>query len=78
MFLLSHLYFTSERLRLVTCAMELALCLRRSESQDGYTALAWAACLGETDSVRLLIDAGADKNSLDHVRVGNFFAGAPN
>ncbi len=42
-------------------------------SQDGYTALIYAvldsAQWGRTECVRLLIDAGADTNSKDNVRV---------
>ncbi len=36
--------------------------------QDGYTALIRAALKGHTDCVRLLVEAGADKNTFDAVR----------
>jgi hypothetical protein len=41
-----------------------------SDSQDGRTALIYAAQYGRTDCVRLLIDAGADKEARNNVRVG--------
>jgi ankyrin repeat protein len=41
-----------------------------SDAQDGSTVLIWAAANGHTDCVRLLIDAGADKEARNHVRVG--------
>jgi ankyrin repeat protein len=62
------------------------LCLRcrlryvsggKFDSQGGYTALMWAAGNGHADCVRLLIDAGADKEAKDHVRVGRCFVEAP-
>ena len=37
-------------------------------SQDGATALIWAAEMGRADCVRLLIDAGADKDAENNVR----------
>ncbi len=37
-------------------------------SQDGYTALIWAAQCGHTDCVRLLVEAGADKQAMTTVR----------
>ena len=43
------------------------------ESQNGSTALMYAAVYGHTDCVRLLIDAGADKDAKDWVRVGRCF-----
>ena len=43
--------------------------------QRGWTALIMAAKTGHTDCVRLLIDAGADKEAKDLVRVGRFVAG---
>ena len=36
--------------------------------QQGYTALIFAAARGHTECVRLLIDAGADKDTRDSVR----------
>ena len=61
------------------CQMALAHCLGGfdSESQHGTTALIWAAHNGHADCVRLLIDAGADKDAKDQVRVGRCFAEAP-
>ena len=41
------------------------------DSQNRYTALMYAACMGYTESVRLLIDSGADKDGNDEVRVGS-------
>ncbi len=43
--------------------------------QNGYTALIEAAHKGHADCVRLLIDAGADKDAKDEVRVGRCLAG---
>jgi ankyrin repeat protein len=37
-------------------------------AQSGRTALIWAAGQGRTTCVRLLLDAGADKNAQDQVR----------
>ncbi len=37
--------------------------------QRGRTALIWAATEGKADCVRLLLDAGADKEATDEVRV---------
>jgi hypothetical protein len=45
--------------------------------QDGYTALKGAAANGHADCVRLLIDAGADKDAKINVRVGRCFVEAP-
>jgi ankyrin repeat protein len=39
-----------------------------SESQNGSTALHHAAEVGDADCVRMLIDAGADKDATDDVR----------
>ncbi len=39
-----------------------------SDLQGGNTALIWAAGHGRADCVRLLIDAGADKEAKDYVR----------
>jgi hypothetical protein len=36
--------------------------------QDNRTALIWAAFHGQAHCVRLLLDAGADKNAKDKVR----------
>ncbi len=47
------------------------------DSQRGSTALICAALNGRADCVRLLIDAGADKDAKDHVRVGRCFVEAP-
>ena len=41
-------------------------------TQRGTTALIVAAQEGRTDCVRLLLDAGADKNALSEVLVGRF------
>jgi hypothetical protein len=38
-------------------------------AQGGWTALIRAARFGHTDCVRLLLDAGADKEAKDHVRI---------
>ena len=37
-------------------------------TQNGFTALILAAASGHVDCVRLLIDAGADKDAMDDVR----------
>ena len=37
-------------------------------AQDGYTALIFAAMHGRADCVRLLLDAGADKDAKNEVR----------
>jgi ankyrin repeat protein len=42
---------------------------REFDSQYARTALMCAAAKGHTDFVRLLIDAGADKDVKDNVRV---------
>ena len=44
------------------------------DSQDGNTALILAAEQGHADCLRLLIDAGADKDAKDRVRVGRRFS----
>ena len=44
------------------------ICFDESETQDGWTALICAADQGRADCVRLLIDAGADKEAADNVR----------
>ncbi len=44
-----------------------------SDSQDGNTALMWAAEYGRAECVRLLIDAGADKEAEDNVRRRSLF-----
>ncbi len=41
---------------------------RTFQSQDGWTALMWAAEKGASGCVRLFIDAGADKEATDNVR----------
>ena len=45
-----------------------------SDSQDGWTALMWAAERGHADCVQLLIDAGADKDVRNEVRVSHCIA----
>jgi hypothetical protein len=37
--------------------------------QGGYTALVWAAIKGHVDCLRLLLDAGANANAKDNVRI---------
>ena len=49
--------------------------LCESDSQDEFTALIQAAGNGRAECARLLIDAGADKEARDRVRVGRCFAG---
>ena len=44
-----------------------------SDSQLGFTALIRAAECGHVDCVRLLIDAGADKEAKNEVRMGCCF-----
>ena len=43
-------------------------CGGESDSQSGYTALIEAASRGHADCVRMLVDAGADKDARDNVR----------
>lgn len=38
------------------------------KTQHGYSALIFAALKGDADSVRLLLEAGADKEATDDVR----------
>jgi ankyrin repeat protein len=45
-----------------------AVCCGESDSQNGYTALMHAAGFDRAECVRLLIDAGADKDAKDNVR----------
>ncbi len=45
-----------------------------SDSQVGWTALMDAAAYGHADCVRLLIDAGADKEAKSDVRVAAFLS----
>jgi ankyrin repeat protein len=45
------------------------VCGGESNTQDGGTALIGAAAFGFADCVRLLIDAGANKNIRNNVRV---------
>jgi ankyrin repeat protein len=40
----------------------------KSDSQNGATALMYAAICGGAECVRLLIDAGANKNATNNVR----------
>jgi ankyrin repeat protein len=49
-------------------AVVLCVCGGESDSQDGDTALIYAADDGHADCVRLLIDAGADKEAKNNVR----------
>jgi hypothetical protein len=60
------------------CDGAFALCADGGEffSQSGNTALIWAAVYGRAECVRLLIDAGADKEVKDVVRIGRPFAAA--
>ena len=46
----------------------------QSGLQHGFTALIWAAERGRAECVRLLIDAGTDKEAKTHVRAGRCFA----
>ncbi len=50
------------------CAMELCAGCVDSDSQDGSTTLICSARNGHTDCVRLLIDAGAEKEAKSNVR----------
>jgi ankyrin repeat protein len=50
------------------------VCGGKSDSQNGWTALIRAAERGRTDCVRLLIDAGADKDVRNNVRIGHCVA----
>jgi hypothetical protein len=43
-------------------------CIVFAHLKDGRTALIWAAQLGLTDCVRVLVAAGADKDVIDNVR----------
>ncbi len=45
-------------------------CVGKSDSQHGSTALLYAVASGHVDCVRLLMDAGADKEAKTSVRVG--------
>ena len=42
--------------------------MEHSRAQSGVTAIICAAEMGHADCARLLLDAGADKNSVDNVR----------
>ena len=57
-----------------THAAAAVLHLRRrrlmAAAQDGFTALTWAVAKGHAECVRLLLDAGADKNARSKVRAG--------
>jgi hypothetical protein len=53
------------------------VCVAANTLQRGWTALMCAAQFHRVDCVRLLIDAGADKDIRDNVRVGRCFAGMP-
>ncbi len=44
------------------------LCVRRLDSQDGWTALMYTAEYGRANGLRFLIDAGADKEATNDVR----------
>jgi ankyrin repeat protein len=52
------------------CANGGAVCGGEFDSQDGWTALMWAAAKGHAECVRLLIDVGADKEAQCDVRFG--------
>ena len=45
-----------------------------SDSQEGWTALIEAATEGHVECVRLLIEAGTNKEAKDHVRIGYCFS----
>ena len=51
------------------------MCGGESKSQGGWTALLNAALHGHADCLKLLIDAGANKDAKDNVRDGHCFAG---
>ena len=52
----------------MSCLFMLILSLLREHAQDEMTALLWAAMEGHADCVRLLLDAGADKDAKNNVR----------
>ncbi len=52
----------------MSCSFMLILSLLREHAQDEMTALLWAAMEGHADCVRLLLDAGADKDTKNNVR----------
>ena len=41
---------------------------KHARAQKGLTALMWASAHGHADCVRLLLDAGADRDAVDNVR----------
>jgi ankyrin repeat protein len=45
------------------------LCENKFHLQDGLTALIFAAIYGKIESVRMLLQVGADKDAKDAVRV---------
>jgi hypothetical protein len=53
-------------------AMYACECMWAMAGQRGATALIFAAVTGHADCVRLLLDAGADKNAKDKVRASRF------
>jgi hypothetical protein len=63
-------YLFSLEMSHAVLSMTVALCVSGggSDSQNGNTALMWVAARGLADCMRLLIDAGADKEAKDNVR----------
>ncbi len=62
----------------LTCVRWRLCCMGggESDSQLGWAALIYAAESGHAECARLLIDAGADKDAKNDVRVGHCFAEA--
>jgi hypothetical protein len=65
-------FFTNISARFV-CSSFVCPCWRMFNAQDGCTALISAAGEGHIECVRLLIEAGANKEAKDKVRVNRVF-----
>jgi hypothetical protein len=55
-------------MRFLTFDHSVCVCVALQWAQDGWTALILAAEYDHADCVRLLLDAGADKNAKTRVR----------
>jgi hypothetical protein len=60
-------FFNSLIALMLRCVSPLHICCTHTCAQTGSTALIWAGRYGRADCLRLLLDAGADKDASDKV-----------